>query len=137
MMMSVRCSMTFVAPDKGPHYTMADVCAASTLLNKGGQTALDLLGAIPGENTALKGAQFLGGLISAGITIYGNSSPTDAVFTGVGSGIMAVDYGKVMTTGAEAVPVVGNVVSGIAAINDIYGKEGMGSYYDDCMAGKN
>jgi RHS repeat-associated protein len=125
------------APDKSPHYTMADVCAASTLLNKGGQTALDLLGVIPGENTVLKGAQFLGGLISAGITIFGPSSPTDAVFTGIGSGITAVDVEKVMTTGAKAVPVVGNVVSGIATINDIYGKEGMGAYYDDCIAGKN
>jgi hypothetical protein len=52
-------------------------------------------------------------------------------------GITAVDVEKVMTTGAEAIPVVGNVISGVATLNDIFGDDGMGDYHDDCMAGKN
>jgi hypothetical protein len=44
-----------VAPNNGPSYTHADVCAASALLNKGGPAALDILGTIPGEGNLLKG----------------------------------------------------------------------------------
>ncbi len=38
----------------GPHYSMADVCAASALLHEGADTGLDAVGVIPGEGNALK-----------------------------------------------------------------------------------
>jgi RHS repeat-associated protein len=131
------------APDNGPHYTMADVCAASTLLNKGGQTALDALGIIPGEGNLLKGVQLGAGLISAGIAIFGDSSPTDGALSGTGLGLSAVDIAGPKFTASlfgksfSVVPVLGNLLSVYATYNDIKGPEGMGAYYDDCMAGKN
>ena len=131
------------APDEGPHYSMADVCAASTLLNKGGQTALDALGIIPGEGNLLKGVQLGAGFISAGLAVFGNSNPTDATLSGTGLGLSAVDIaGPKFSTSLfgksfSVVPVLGNFLSGYGTYNDIYGKDGMGAYYNDCMAGKN
>jgi hypothetical protein len=39
--------------------------------------------------------------------------------------------------GVKVIPVAGNLFSAGATYRDIYGKEGMKAYYDDCMAGKN
>ena len=143
-----RCSETVsgpvVAPNNGPSYTRADVCAASTLLNKGGATFLDALGMIPGEGNLLAGVQLGAGLLSAGMTIFGESSPADAGFSGAGLGLSAADLSgtakitaKVFGKSLRVVPVAGNVLSGIATYRDIFGKDGMSAYYNDCMAGKN
>ena len=130
-----------IAPSNGPNYTRADVCAASALLNKGGPAALDALGAIPGEGNLLKAGQAVGGFVTAGIAIFGNGGNSwDGVLTGTGLGVWAVDTGKVIQaskSAAKAVPVVGNVLSGISAWRDIWGSEGLVNYYNDCMAGKN
>jgi RHS repeat-associated protein len=129
------------APNNGPSYTHADVCAASALLNKGGPAALDILGTIPGEGNLLKGAQALGGFASVGLSIFGSGGNSiDGALTGAGFGVWAVDTAKVIQaskSAAKAVPVVGNVLSGISAWRDIWGSEGLVQYYNDCMAWKN
>jgi RHS repeat-associated protein len=129
------------APNNGRSYTRADVCAASALLNKGGPAALDALGAIPGEGNLLKAGQAVGGFVTAGIAIFGSGGNSwDGVLTGTGLGVWAVDTGKVIQaskSAAKAVPMVGNVLSGISAWRDIWGSEGLVNYYNDCMAGKN
>lgn len=125
------------APNNGPSYTPEDVCAASALLHNGLQTGLDALGMIPGAGTVLKVLQIGAAFGSAGLAMFGESTPTDAALAGGGLGITAVDTGKVMTTGAKAVPIVGNLLSMGATLNDVYGKNGMANYYDACLAGKN
>jgi hypothetical protein len=59
---------------------------------------------------------------------------------------LVVDTGKVIAQdpsasvikdGLGAVPVAGNILSGIATINDVWGKEGLINYYHECMAGEN
>jgi RHS repeat-associated protein len=134
------------APNNGPNYTRADVCAASTLLNKGAGTFLDALGIIPGEGNLLAGIQAGAGLISAGMAVSGGS-PTDLAFSGGGLGLTAASltYSKtavqtLRTTtiaGSKMIPILGNILSIGATANDIWGKEGMVNYYNDCMAGKN
>ena len=123
------------APNNGPVYDLRTVCAASALLNK--QAFLDGLGMIPGEGNLLKSVQFTAGAIAAGWTIFGDSSPMDGVLSGTGSGITAVDTAKVMTTGAEIVPVIGNFVAAYATYRDIWGSDGLVANYDNCLAGKN
>lgn len=64
--------------------------------------------------------------MAAGIALGGNS--WDAALTGIGLGIWAADTGKVIQASkpaAEVVPVVGNVVSGVSALRDIWGRDGM------------
>jgi hypothetical protein len=123
----------------GPHYTLQEVCAASALLNKGGPAALDALGIIPGEGNLLKGVQLGAGLVSAGLAVFGNSSLEVGVSSGVGLGLSAAEpYAKnVALNGVKAVPILGNTLSVFSTYRDIKGPDGMGAYYDDCMAGKN
>jgi hypothetical protein len=99
---------------------------------------------IPGEGNLLAGVQLGAGLLSAGMTIFGESSPADAGFSGAGLGLSAADLSgtakitaKVFGKSLRVVPVAGNVLSGIATYRDIFGKDGMSAYYNDCMAGKN
>lgn len=132
------------SPFSGPDYSQAQVCAASALLNRGGPTVLDAVGVLPAIGNLGKGVklgiqimQHAAAVVSLGLTIFGASSPADAVFTGTGTGLTAVDDAKVMTEGAELVPVVGNGVSAIATARDIWGQDGIVNYYRDCIAGKN
>ena len=124
------------APSNGPSYSHADVCAASTVLNKGGATFLDALGIIPGEGNLLAGVQAGAGLISAGMAVFGNdSTPADFAFSGAGLGLTLVNSLKTIGGAAgKAVPIAGNLLSVAATRNDI---KGMNAYYNDCMAGKN
>ena len=99
------------APNSGPSYSHADVCAASALLNRGGQAALDAIGILPALGSLGKGVkigiqvvQHAAGLGSLALTVFGGSSPGDAVFTGTDLGVTAVDDAKVMTEGAALVP---------------------------------
>jgi RHS repeat-associated protein len=134
------------APNNGPSYSHADVCAASTLLNKGAGTFLDALGIIPGEGNLLAGIQAGAGLISAGMAVSGGSA-TDLAFSGGGLGLTAASltYSKTAVqtlrttaiSGSKMIPILGNILSIGATANDIWGKEGMVNYYNDCMAGKN
>lgn len=133
-----------VAPSSGPSYSHADVCAASALLNRGGQAALDAIGILPaignlgkGIKSGIQFVQHAAALGSLALTVFGGSNPADAVFTGTGLGVTTVDDAKVMTAGAELVPVIGNGVSVLATARDIWGRNGMANYYNDCMAGKN
>ena len=124
----------------GSGYSLADICSASALLHSGAATALDAFGIIPGEGNLLKGAQALGGVISAGMAVFesGNKTITQNVATsGSGLGLTAVDAGKVFEKGtpeAKAVPIAGNVLSAYSAYSDT---REMRAYYNDCMAGKN
>lgn len=128
----------------GPSYSHEDVCAASALLNRGGPTILDAIGIIPAIGNLGKGikvgiqvVQHAAAIGSLVLSVFGTSNTADAVFTGTGTGLTAVDDAKVMTEGAELVPVIGNGVSVLATARDIWGKEGIANYYNDCMAGKN
>jgi len=133
-------------PNNGPNYSRAQVCAASALLHKGLPTSLDALGIFPVEGNVLKGFQALVTGTSVALAMFGNSSPMDFLFSGGGAGISVVDTAKVIAQnpadevikeGAEAVPIAGNILSGIATLNDIWGKDGLVNDYNDCMAGKN
>ena len=131
------------APDNGPHYSMPTICAASALVNKGLPVGLDALGIIPGDGNLLAAVQVGAGLASAGLAMFGESTPTDAAFAGGGLGITLVDkagphfvaslFGKSL----KVVPILGNALSAVATYNDIFGKEGLRNYYNDCLAGKN
>ena len=135
---------TLIAPSNGPHYTMRAVCGASALLNKGGPTLLDAIGILPAIGELGKGIQVgiqlaqHGAVVgSLALTVSGGSSPADAFLTGTSTGLTVVDDAKVLTEAAELVPVVGNFVSAFATGRDIFGKEGLVNYYNDCLAGKN
>ena len=135
--------MPVKAPNNGPSYSRQDVCAASAVLNKGGATFLDALGIIPGEGNLFAGVQVGAGLISAGISLFGEN-PTDAAFSGGGLGLSAADLSgtakisaSVFGKSLKVIPVAGNILSGIATFRDIFGNDGIQAYYNDCLAGKN
>jgi hypothetical protein len=117
-----------------PDNQMADVCAASAMLHNGIPTALDAIGIIPFEGNAVKATQFAAASASVGMNVFGQSTPTDAAFSGSSLGIAVVDNEHLMTTGAEAVPILGIGVSIAATANDV---NEMRNYYNDCMTGKN
>ena len=79
------------APDNGPSYTPEDICAASALLNKGLPTLLDAVGIIPLEGRLAKATQFVAALFSAGLATFGESTPTDAAFSGTSPGLSGID----------------------------------------------
>ncbi len=110
-------------------------CTQVALGKNGTATALDAAGIIPAEGTVLKGIQFGAAITSAGMNVFGKTNPTDFALSGTGIGIAVVDKAKVMTTGAKAVPVAGNIVSGFATYHDIMGDDGMVNSYKSCMAG--
>ena len=95
-----------IAPNSGPSYTPEDVCAASALLNKGLPTLLDAVGIIPLEGRVVKATQFAAALFSAGLATFGESTPTDAAFSGTSLGLSGIDNAHVMTSGAEVVPIL-------------------------------
>jgi RHS repeat-associated protein len=109
------------APNNGPSYSHADVCAASTLLNKGGATFLDALGIIPGEGNLLAGVQAGAGLISAGMAVFGNdTTPADFALSSAGLGLTWVNTLKTIGGSAgKAVPIAGNILSGYSTYRDI------------------
>jgi YD repeat-containing protein len=108
-----------------------------------GPALLDAIGIIPalgnlgkGVKLGIQAVQHVATVGSLAL-LFGSGSPTDAALTSTGAGLTAVDDAKVMTEGAELVPVIGNGVSVFATVRDIWGDEGMVNYYKDCMAGKN
>jgi len=44
---------------------------------------------------------------------------------------------KLLGSSVKVVPFIGNGLSALSAVNDVWGKDGMVNYYNDCMAGKN
>ena len=105
-----------------------------------------------GAKLAQKAFQGVAGLVSAGISVFMGGSASDLAFSGAGLGITAVDTGKVispanesvaLTTlnvatkageeGAGWVPIVGNVASLFATLNDA---NEWNDSYNECMAGK-
>jgi hypothetical protein len=66
--------------------------------------------------------------------MFGESTPTDAAFSGTSLGLSGIDNAHVMTSGAEVVPLLGIGVSVVATGRDFHQ---MGNYYNDCLAGKN
>ena len=133
----------------GDSYSKEDICGASALLNKGAGTALDILGAIPvlgnwseGAQEVVNGAELLGGFVSAAMAVSGGA-PLDAGSSGAGLGLAGAasslpEYTiKFFGTTLKVIPFIGNGLSALSAVNDIWGKDGMANYYNDCMAGKN
>ena len=129
--------------DSGPSYTHEDVCGASALLNKGLPTFLDALGLIPGEGTVATGVQFGAGILSALMS----DSQTGVGLSAGGLGLTTLDSGlksqgrkvavQLFGKSVKIIPVVGIAVSAVSTYQDVYGKDGMNAYYDNCMAGKN
>ncbi|HEX3571076.1 MAG TPA: hypothetical protein VHU44_09670, partial [Acidobacteriaceae bacterium] len=130
------------APNNGTTYPyLRDACVASTLLFKGGPTLLDAMGIIPIAGNAEKGlrlsiqvAQHAATVGSLALVFSKQSKPADAALTSTGAGLTVVDDAKVMATGAELIPVLGNGVSIFATARDI---REMSNYYKECMEGKN
>lgn len=118
----------------GPTYTKAQVCAASALMQGGGQTALDAAGMIPGDNAAVTAFQVGTGILSAGIAAYNNSPPADGFLASVGAGLAAAEsYSKnISFRGVEIVPVLGNAAAAVSTKRDL---NAMGKDFDSCMGG--
>ena len=97
-----------------------------------GETALDAVGTIPVANDVVHGAQIVSAIGAAGISLFGDV--TGAGLSAAGAGLeIAKDTGTVIAVhGAELVPIVGNVISGIATMHDVYG---VTKAYGACMSG--
>ena len=94
----------------------------------------------------VKGIQLGAAVLSASTTIFGNgfedSKPIDFGLSGGGLGLAVVDDAKVIEestapVAVNAIPILGNVLSGFATYRDIYGNGGMVNDYNDCMDWKN
>jgi hypothetical protein len=97
-----------------------------------GETALDAVGAIPIANDIVHGAQIVSAVGAAGISLFGDVSGAGLSAAGAGLDI-AKDTGTVIAVhGVELIPIVGNVISGVATIHDIYG---VTKAYRACMSG--
>ena len=101
-------------------------CTGDALKEKGISIAFDVAGAIPG----------LGNVTSAGVAITGTAygiatvgnDPIAANSAAVGGAVPIFDM---LLGGTKALPVVGNVVSGLTGLYDIYGAY---KTYQSCMS---
>ena len=98
---------------------------------------LDAVGVIPGGNDVVHGVQFGAGVAAAGISIFGG--PTGAGLSAAGMGLALADKGgaSIAVHGVELIPVAGNTISAGAALNDIFGGDGIIASYKSCFAGTN
>lgn len=122
-------------------------CAGQALKKNGVSVALDVIGAIPAVGNATSAAT---GIVRAGIAIdhvvtnpavglasgtygavtgLGDESPVGAASAGTGLGLVGADLALGET---KAIPVVGNVLSGLTGLYDIYQAV---KTYQQCMAG--
>ncbi|MFZ0462550.1 MAG: RHS repeat-associated core domain-containing protein [Candidatus Acidiferrales bacterium] len=103
-----------------------------------GTTALDAIGIIPGGGNVLHGVQLAAGVGALGLSL-GRASFSEAAVGGATTGLAFADAAgetaNIAVHGVEIVPVLGNIVSAGATVNDIFGKEGVISSYKACLSG--
>lgn len=86
----------------------------------------------------LHGVQLAAGVGALGLSL-GRASFNDVAVGGATTGLAFADAAGETTNiaihGVEVVPVLGNFVSAVATVNDIFGKEGVISSYKACFSG--
>jgi len=127
-------SGTVVAPNNGypgSSYTKL-FCAGDALRANGASTALDAVGIIPGGGNLLHGIQLGAGVISAGISVFGEAR--DAALSAGGLGLAFADKAgaSIALHGTELIPVAGNILSGVSTYYDV---KALAATYKSCMAG--
>jgi hypothetical protein len=122
-----------------PQKRTATQCAGQALKKKGAAVFLDVVGAIPAFGNAVSataaGARAIDGIVGYGSAAYGvatglpEESPVGAATAGTGFGLFLAGTA---IEGSKAIPVAGNILSGLTGLYDIYqGYEA----YQQCMAG--
>jgi hypothetical protein len=138
------CTTTFaacaygLAPNNGPQKPGFISC---TFTGKVGMTwastTLDAVGIIPGGGNVLHGIQLGAGIVGAGISVFGNATGAGLSAGGLGLAFADKAGASIAVHGTELIPIVGNVVSAGAALNDIFSSDGMIAAYKSCMSGTN
>jgi hypothetical protein len=115
-------------------------CVGQAIKQNGVSFTLDVVGAIPAfGNLVHAGAaagRIIDGVVSYGGGAYGiatglkDESPVGAASTGLGLGLTLA--GTALGEGAKAIPVAGNVLSGLTGLYDAYQAY---KTYTKCMAG--
>jgi RHS repeat-associated protein len=146
-----------IVADNGPSYSHQDVCAASALLHKGADAALDLLGTVPelgnmseGVKATIDGLQLAGGVLSAAMTVFGDD-PIAAASSGAGLGLAAAGktFDKTAVLSATtitkisepAVRLFGDSIGTIPLFGNLFSLTNLvlsdipaiGNYYNDCL----
>ena len=97
-------------------------------------TALDFAGSVPVVNEVTGSIQIGAGIVSAGITVYrGNVNNAGFAGTGIGLALAGRTLGK---GAAETIPVLGNAVSFLSGVYDVFGSGGVIDTYKSCLAGR-
>ena len=130
----------FAAANNGTQQRTATHCLGQALKQNGISFALDVVGTIPAfGNLVHAGAaagRIIDGVVAYGGGAYGvatglkDESPVGAASTGLGLGLTLA--GTALGEGAKAIPVAGNVLSGLTGLYDAY--QGYKTY-QQCMAG--
>lgn len=101
---------------------------------------MDAFGAIPGLGNAGTALQFGAGVASATLAATtGDSGSAIAGYSGVGLIVANHEVGNYISLaikGTEVLPVIGNVISGVSAVNDVFGSGGVVSTISGCMGGR-
>ncbi len=129
------------APNKGPSTPSFWSCTFNGKVGlKATETALDAFGAIPGLGNAGTALQFGAGVASATLAATtGDSGSAIAGYSGVGLIVANHEVGSYVSLavkGTEVLPVIGNVISGLSAVNDVLGSGGVVSTISGCMGGR-
>jgi hypothetical protein len=117
-------------------------CAGQALKAKGLSIVLDAVGAIPGAGNLVSGAAVgiraadayvsgIGALSGAGLVLL---NPTDRVDVASGATNLGLAFTNIALGGTKAIPVAGNIVSGLTGLYDAYGAV---QVYHQCVAGTN
>lgn len=130
-----------IAPNNGPSTPSFWSCTFNGKVGlKAAETALDAFGAIPGLGNAGTALQFGAGVASATLAATtGDSGSAIAGYSGVGLIVANHEVGSYVSLaikGTEVLPVIGNVISGVSAVNDAFGSGGVVSTISGCMGGR-
>lgn len=123
-----------------PKTVTAAHCAGEALKKNGVSVALDVIGAIPALGNVVSasaaGARAVDGIVGFGSAAYGittglkDEAPYGAISAASGLGFTLAGTAL---EGSKAIPVAGNVLSGLTGLYDIY--QGYKTY-QQCVAGK-
>ncbi len=98
---------------------------------------LDAVGTIPVGNDVVHGVQFGAGIAAAGISLFGGATGAGLSAGGLGLAFADKSGASIAVHGVELIPVAGNIISAGAALNDIFGSDGIIASYKSCFAGTN
>lgn len=102
-----------------------------------GAFGLDAVGMIPIGNDVVHRIQFGAGIAAAGISLFGGPLGAGLSAGGLGLGLAEKSGTSIAVHGFEMVPIAGNFVSAGAALNDIFGSDGIIEAYKSCLTGAN